>query len=278
MAYIGVDACKKGWFAVELGSRDNWKIGIFNSLDDLRNLWNPFSTILIDIPIGLPNSGRRTCDIEARKKLGKRGSSVFAAPCREALEAGTYRQACRINKRVNGVKLSIQTWNICSKIREIDTWLRNNPTVQPKVRESHPELCFWALAGRYAMAHSKKTAAGFEERYGILESNCPQTGPIVHQALNQFRRKDLARDDILDAIVLAVSARCPAKSIKTLPVDPPRDKKGLPMQLVYALPEKTAMCDESGSIWHDSCSDLIPKFIRRRLETDDGSKGKKCHF
>jgi predicted RNase H-like nuclease len=241
MAYIGVDACKKGWFAVKLGSRDNWKIGIFNSVDDLWNLWNPFSIIFIDIPIGLPNSGRRACDIEARKKLGKRGSSVFAAPCREALEAKTYRQACRINKRVNGVKLSIQTWNICSKIREIDTWLRNNPTVQSKVRESHPELCFWAMAGGQPMVYTKKKPEGFEERWVILKRIYPHTEAIVELALGRFRRKDLARDDILDAIALAVSARCPAELIKTIPADPPRDKKGLPMEIVYALPAQRVM-------------------------------------
>lgn len=235
MAFIGVDACKQGWFAVALGSKNNWKIGVFNTINDLWNLWIPLSIIFIDIPIGLPNSGRRACDIEARKILGKRGSSVFPAPCREALEAETYRQACQTNKRVTGIKLSIQTWNICSKIREVDTWLRNNPTVQPKVRESHPEVCFRALAGGHPMFNPKKTVKGFEDRYAVLENNCPQTGRIVDQALDQFQRKDLARDDILDALALAVSARRSLKSFRTIPPDPPRDEKGLPMEIVYAV-------------------------------------------
>jgi predicted RNase H-like nuclease len=236
MDFIGVDACKKGWFAVALDSKNNWKIGVFNTLDDLWNLWNPLGIIFIDIPIGLPDSGRRACDIGARKMLGKRGSSVFPAPSRPALAAGTYRRACQINQRVTGVKLSIQTWNICAQIREIDSWLRHNPAVQPRVRESHPEICFWALAGGHAMSSPKKTVTGFEERYGVLEINCPQTGRIVWQALDQFRRKDLARDDILDALALAVSARRSLKSIRTIPPDPPRDKRGLPMEIVYAVP------------------------------------------
>lgn len=237
MDFIGVDACKKGWFAVALGSKDSWKIGVFNTLDDLWNLWNPLTIIFIDIPIGLPNSGRRACDIEARKILGKRGSSVFPAPSRQALAAGTYRQACQINQRVTGVKLSVQTWNICTKIREIDKWLRHNPAVRPMVRESHPELCFWALSGGHAMLNPKKTVKGFEERYGVLENNCPQTGRIVYQALDQFRRKDLARDDILDALALAVSAGRSLESIRTIPPDPPRDEKGFPMEIVYSLLE-----------------------------------------
>jgi predicted RNase H-like nuclease len=72
-----------------------------------------------------------------------------------------------------------------------------------------------------------------EERYRVLQSNCPQTGRIVDQALDQFHRRDLARDDILDALALAVSARRSIKSIRTIPPDPPRDEKGLPMEMVY---------------------------------------------
>ena len=85
------------------------------------------------------------------------------------------------------------------------------------------------------MFNPKKTVKGFEDRYAVLENNCPQTGRIVDQALDQFQRKDLARDDILDALALAVSARRSLKSIRTIPQDPPRDEKGLPMEIVYAV-------------------------------------------
>jgi predicted RNase H-like nuclease len=67
----------------------------------------------------------------------------------------------------------------------------------------------------------------------------PHTEMIVELALGRFKRKDLARDDILDAIVLAVSAKYSVKSIQTVPADPPRDKKGLPMEIVYAMPQGT---------------------------------------
>ena len=40
-----------------------------------------------------------------------------------------------------------------------------------RVRESHPELCLWALAGEQIMDHSKKTAQGFAERYSILQKH-----------------------------------------------------------------------------------------------------------
>ena len=112
--------------------------------------------------------------MESRRLLGKRGSSVFAVPCREALSARTYRQACRINQRILGVKLSIQTWNIAAKIREIDTWLCTNPKLQPKIRESHPELCFWALAGGHAMSYPKK-------RQRVLKSGMAYWKTIVRK-------------------------------------------------------------------------------------------------
>jgi predicted RNase H-like nuclease len=44
----------------------------------------------IDIPIGLTASGPRSCDLEARRLLGPRRSSVFPAPAREVLRAWSY--------------------------------------------------------------------------------------------------------------------------------------------------------------------------------------------
>jgi predicted RNase H-like nuclease len=233
MDVVGVDGCRGGWFAVALDSGRNWAIDVYKTIDELWNAINSPSMMLIDIPIGLPDSNKRICDMQARKLLGRRGSSVFAVPCRKALKAKSYRQACRINKQVMGYQISIQTWNIAAKIKEVDTWLQNTQSAQRRVRESHPELCFWALAGKHAMAQSKKTDPGFTERFSILLKNFSQTGNIVEQALERFRRKDLARDDILDALVLAVSARFSAGKPKTVPPTPPVDEKGRPMEIVY---------------------------------------------
>jgi predicted RNase H-like nuclease len=253
MNFIGVDACRKGWFAVSFGHQDNWKIDIYNTIGDFGKAFQETALILIDIPIGLPAAGRRLCDVQARKILRQRASCVFAVPCREALTARTYRRACRINQQLMGVGLSIQAWNISSKINEVDKWLRHKKPANQQMRESHPELCFWALAGGRPMAHAKKSPQGFCERYEILEKICPQTEAMVDLALHRFRRKDLARDDILDAIVLAVSAGYSAKSIKTVPPDPPRDKMGLSMEIVYPMPAAAGRYSTGGSIYRDSC-------------------------
>ena len=236
MNFVGVDGCRKGWIAVVLDSGHNWKIDVYKSIGVLWEALSPPLIMLIDIPIGLPESDRRACDLETRKLLGPRGSSVFAVPCRKALKARTYRRACRINRQTAGVKLSLQTWNIFAKIKEVDQWLQNNRQVCTMVRESHPELCFWSLSGGHAMAHSKKTVQGFSERHTLLQKHYTQTVPIVDQALGRYRRKDLARDDILDALVLAISARYSSGSPITVPLKTEMDKKGRPMEIVYALP------------------------------------------
>lgn len=238
MKAVGVDACKKGWFAVCLTPDKRWAVEIFDCID---NLWRGFqkdSLILIDIPIGLPGSGKRRCDVEARKILKNRAASVFPVPCRQAVYADTYANACRLNKKVLGVKLSIQTWKISGKIREVDNLLLNNTKVRRCMRESHPEICFWALADGRPMMYYKKTAQGFSERINILNRTYPASQEIATAAMDTYLRKDLAKDDILDAMVLAVSASVGSGGIATIPKDPEKDPQGLSMEIVYG--EKTS--------------------------------------
>jgi predicted RNase H-like nuclease len=233
MKTIGVDACRGGWFAVSLDSCDAWEIGIFNSIGELWNNCQSDTLILIDIPIGLPEDGKRQCDVEARKILKKSSSSVFPVPCQQAIQADTYKKACRINNKIIGVKLSVQTWNTANKIREVDNLLCKNEKARRCVRESHPEVCFWALANQRPMTHYKKTERGFAERLNLLNKIYPATEKIVNSAMQEFVRKDLARDDILDAIALGISASPGKKYLMTIPENPPRDAMGLPMQIVF---------------------------------------------
>jgi predicted RNase H-like nuclease len=216
-----------------MGPYGAWEIGIFDSIGDLWIACQSKSLILIDIPIGLPDNGKRQCDIEARKILKRRAASVFPVPCRQAIHANTYRKACRINQKILGVKLSVQTWNIAAKIREIDDWLLKDEKARRQVRESHPEICFWALAGERPMKHYKKTAEGFSERLKLLQKIFPLKEKIVNTALKRFLRKDLAKDDILDAIALAATAVSGEDALASIPMIPPRDAMGLPMEIVY---------------------------------------------
>lgn len=234
--FVGADGCRAGWFAVLLAKESDWKIDVF---PDVFSLWNKCCSaliILLDIPIGLREKGHkeRECDRKARQLLGsRRASSVFPIPCRNAIYAESYEKANTINKQMTERGLSLQTWNIIPKIREVDTLLSNDESARLKVREIHPEICFWALAG-YPMEHSKKRREGLLERIQVLKSIYPHTDDIIKQALSKYRRREVARDDIIDALSAAVTAMVGvgAHKLVSIPEAPELDSRGLRMEIV----------------------------------------------
>ena len=232
--FVGVDGCRAGWLAVGLESESSWQVNVF---PDVYSLWDHHrqaSLILIDIPIGLKTNGsaERHCDPIVRKLLGPRRSSVFPAPCRAAIYASSYQEACDINQRLTGKRLSVENWNIIPKIREMDCLLSDDTTARGRIREIHPEFCFWGLAGR-PMRHAKKRSEGLSERTQLLKSIYPQTADIIAHALSTYRRKDVARDDILDALSAAVTGLMGGQDLVSIPQDPEFDERGLRMEMVY---------------------------------------------
>lgn len=239
--FVGVDGCRAGWFAVALTETDSFGVFQFSKISDLWNYFcdgNTCVRILVDIPIGLidskSNCKRRFCDIEARSLLrSNRQSSVFPTPCREAIYAKSYESACDINEEVTGKRLTKQTWGIVPKIREMNDFLIATDSAKEKIIEIHPEVCFWALAGK-PMKYSKKESEGFIERKQLLQEICTSTDEIVQNALSKYRRKDVARDDILDALVASITAKLSfQRGLKSIPEIPEKDSQGLPMQVVY---------------------------------------------
>ena len=232
--FVGVDGCRAGWLAIGLEVEDNWQV---NTFPDVSSLWDHHrwaSLILIDIPIGLKTDGRaeRRCDPQARKLLGPRRSSVFPAPCRGSIYAQSYQEACDVNQRLTGKRLSVENWNIIPKIREVDCLLSDEVSAREHIREIHPELCFWGLAGR-PMQHAKKRSEGLSERTQLLQSIYPGTADIVAHALSTYRRKDVARDDILDALAAAVTGLMGGHNLASIPQEPEFDERGLQMEMVY---------------------------------------------
>ena len=234
MKYVGVDGCKIGWFYTAIDHNTHWTIGTVHSIEKLWQVHNHATLILIDIPIGLPFKGPRACDVKARKLLGpKKSSSVFPPPCREALSAKTYEEACEINKKILGKKISLQAYHISKKIKEVDDFLINNPRTRQIIRETHPEICFWVLAGGRPMQFSKQDKAGYQERLGLLTRVFPLTESIVNAALKRYKHKELAKDDILDSIAVAVVASSRDNSLMSIPDTPEKDAMRLPMEIVY---------------------------------------------
>jgi predicted RNase H-like nuclease len=232
MKYLGVDACSSGWFAgiVTDGALTTERH------DEFAGLWESHgdaARIVVDIPIGLPESGRRACDEQATATLGSRGSSVFYTPCRAVLDAEGYDEANELNRERTGYGLSRQTWNILPKVRAVEEFLTAVDPPDGVVLEGHPELAFYAFDDGTPMAHSKRSAEGRERRLELLEAVLDGAAETYEAALETHYRKDVARDDVLDALVLAATAR--SETLVSLP--PARDHRTQRQVIVYPDPE-----------------------------------------
>lgn len=240
LRFVGIDGCPGGWFCVALGATGSWSISVIGT-DAVESVATSARAVFIDIPIGLPGNGvaERLCDREARRKLGPyRSSSVFPVPARESLRARDFSHALEINRRSTGRGISKQSWLITPKISAVDKLMRADNKMRGVLRESHPEVCFWALNGAKAMQHNKKTPDGRTERMALLRRYFAATDTVFDQAMTRYRRKQVARDDVVDALVLAVSARLGAQRYRTLPADPPHDAAGLAMEMVFSVPRR----------------------------------------
>jgi len=244
MVVVGVDGCPAGWFAVRLGDGVQPKMRVFPSITELWAEWQDAELMLIDIPIGLRDGGHqeRLCDPVARRLLGQpRGSSVFPAPCWAAAHATDYGEAVEINRcatRVNddtiGRGLSRQCWGICRKIREVNDFLLAHAGIGDRFREVHPEVCFWAFNHGLPMEHGKKTHSGFAERRAVLRGLSPVADTVVDRALVDYRRNTVAKDDILDALVSALTAAVGIHNLVSIPANPEFDPRGLRMEMVHS--------------------------------------------
>jgi predicted RNase H-like nuclease len=121
--------------------------------------------VAIDIPIGLPDTGRRQADALARSLLGPRASSVFTTPTRAAITAPAYAEAAEQNRNLAGQGLSQQAFALAPRILEVDSWVRSADVA---VIEVHPEVSFVRMAGGTPLAASKHTWAGAMLRRCLL--------------------------------------------------------------------------------------------------------------
>jgi predicted RNase H-like nuclease len=224
----GVDACRGGWIA---RGAVGWVFA--TDFSALMQAVHPFC-MLVDIPIGLSGDGYlRETDAYARRELGRRGASVFNAPCRKAVYAVDYPSANKINRIETGKGLSKQSWNICRRIREVDTLLREQKHLQDMLFESHPELNFKRLNGNIDLQYSKKQVEGREERLQILSRHYAYTRQQFQSGMQQFQRQQVQADDLLDAMCLHVVGQL---GFYPLPEAVQRDACGIPVAYRVPLP------------------------------------------
>jgi len=231
---VGVDGTKNGWIAVCIQGGIA-TVEMFASIGDLCAKYLDADSVIIDIPIGLPESLADTRpDSELRKRLKSKASSVFSTPCRQAVYIEGKQGAKEKNKNVLGKSLSEQSLAICGKIKEVDEFLLENESWRNRLVESHPEYVFMALNAGTPIYEKKRTKDGLGARLSILRQHIINIDRILDddgQEPNMKKRLD----DVVDAACLAVVGQLgKANGFLTIPDIPTKDKTGLKMQIVYA--------------------------------------------
>ncbi len=228
--YIGVDGCRGGWIAAVLDWGD-FRLERYDSINSLLFKYPEFDAFLIDMAVGLRNDLKqmRPDDI-AKRELGKRASSVFPIPSRNAVYAEGEEAQKRANIRDLGKSLSKQTIAIIPKIRELDEFLTGHPEYKNRILESHPEVDFARLNGSVLLSR-KQEEPGISDRKQILSRFIGERALL--DTYDRAKEMKCRQDDLIDAACLAVTGALSVHGMcEVLPDKPESDAHGLKMQLV----------------------------------------------
>ena len=237
--FVGIDSLKnvgsyRGWAVFWLNGADRFGFGVYATIEDIMSEYHKALSILIDIPLGLPESredDQQRPERELRQRLPGKAASVFNPPCRQAVYAGSKAEAKECNLRYLGKSLSEQSLGFAAKIREADCFLHDNHHYVGRLRESHPEYAFALLNGGRPLVSPKKDSQGFKDRQTVL-ARCAGCADAAILAL-QNRYPRVLLDDFLDAMVLAViGRRGHEEGWETIPSEPAHDQRGIPMEIV----------------------------------------------
>lgn len=198
MLVIGVDGARGGWVAAAVTVDGSARVRLVDTRFIAHIgavLTADVAVAAVDMPIGLPESGARACDRDARALLRPHGSRVFPAPARATLShVDDYAAACTASRAIAGVALSKQAWNLLPKIIEVDAVADD-----ARIVECHPEVAFALMKGS-VVAASKKSATGAAERLELLRAALALPTDWAPPRLPG------SADDVLDAIACAWSA------------------------------------------------------------------------
>lgn len=222
-AFAGLDGFAGGWIAAT-DQDGRLAVELLPSFEVARN--RSYDSLVIDIPIGLPESGARACDSEARALIGPRRSSVFPAPIRPMLAAHSYEEACRIRTSVEQKSCSKQLFAILPKIKEVDDVM--TPALQGHIREGHPEVTFCVMNGGVPLESYKGTSEGRELRLTLLRREFGEIDGVLAPYI-----KTALITDAIDAFAMLWSARRVAQQqARILPSNTQIDSRGLRLEMV----------------------------------------------
>jgi len=201
---FGIDGCRFGWVVAEEKTKGHLSIQLIESLNYLESVISKKAIAGIDIPLAIHKKGFRMADAEARVLLKSRASTIFSAPAKETLLSDNYNDACAINESICGKKISKQSWFLFSKIKEART-IFCQAHKKIKLYEVHPELSFMAMNDMRVIELGKKTDEGFKMRHKLVKKLFSKFD--FEQTRANFKRCDVADDDILDAIAVLWSTQ-----------------------------------------------------------------------
>jgi predicted RNase H-like nuclease len=236
----GVDGCRTGWVVAEVpaGGRSptpatvtviDHFASIVERIDDPDD---PLVLVGVDMPVGLLDAGRRACDVQARARLGPRRSSIFPTPVRAALHAPDYATALAASRAADGGRgLSKQAFFLLPKIAEVDAAI--TPAHQDRIVECHPESCFASIAGA-PLPTTKRTPEGLAARTRLLRSEIVDVDGLLARATTERPRRARV-DDVLDALVVAVTMRAHREGRTIVVGDEAVDARGLRMVTVVGI-------------------------------------------
>jgi predicted RNase H-like nuclease len=223
VAVLGVDGWRGAWVGARLDGR---AVELLALPDAAAVLAVPDVEVVgIDMPIGLSDDGVRLCDVEARRRLGRAGSSVFPTPVRAVLATDVYAEARALSRAATDPPRapSAQSFQLVRAIRSLDDALGDPPT--DRVVEVHPELAFRALDP--AVRDPKGTARGMAQRLAAL-----RTVMDVDAALLDAPPR-VPAVDALDACAAAWSARRIADGTAECVGDGATDARHRPMRICW---------------------------------------------
>jgi len=179
-----------------------------------------FSILVVNAPIGYldrPEAGPRTCDLEARELLGRRGSVIQNAPCRAVLSGELSWQEAG---------LDAITATMLPRYREVADEM--SPYRQRAIYEGNPELSFYQLNKDSPIVLSKRKESGRDERREVLLDRIPGIDKVIDVDLPFVRPKHLN-----DAAALMWTARRVfGRAARRLPKEVEWDSEGLRMEIV----------------------------------------------
>jgi predicted RNase H-like nuclease len=180
-----------------------------------------FSSVVVYAPVGYRDSrdgGPRTCDVEARKMLGNRGSLIQNAPTLEVLRRGYVLPEDHLDA-VTAQRMPAY----------VEVFKEMSPYRQRQVYEGNPELSFFLLNDFTPLQLSKKTGEGRIERMEILTKKVPNIATVLEAEIPGVSLRNLT--DV--AAMVATARRVFTKSAKRIPSDGEWDSEGLRMEIVY---------------------------------------------